>query len=224
MHVFRRLFNSSYQTQGAVGHIPYEALRPAACPRDPEILNKTTNHYTWINRFRARKQAVRRKRYQQTLACVVCLFIAGCGFHLRGLIEMPTWFNNVSIIVQNANPNLATLLNSQLKNYRIKQCPNPILADYWIIIEHDNFQQQMVSVSSSTTSRQYQLIYTVSFRLQHAKGQEVLPLRRVVVNRRVTLNSNRILGSTSEEDLSKFEMQQDAVTQMIDILSRAHEH
>ena len=82
-------------------------------------------------------------------------------------------------------------------------------------------QQTISSVSSSTTPRQYQLIYTVHFKLQQANGEEVIPTAYIVVTRQITINSNRILGSNDEEEHSKSEMRQDAVIQIINRLSRS---
>lgn len=152
------------------------------------------------------------------------LLLTGCGFHLRGMIDMPKWLNNVTIVVQNAHRDLEPFLNEQLKAYHINVCPEPATAEYWLVIEQDNFRQQISSISSSTTPRQYQLIYTVHFKLQQAKGKEIRPSSQVVVTRQITLNSNRILGSTNEEDQSKTEMQRDAAMQIIDQLGRVHEH
>lgn len=155
---------------------------------------------------------------------ITLLLLTACGFHLRGMIDMPQWLNKITIVIQNANHDLEPLLNTQLKAYSIQVCPDPSLADYWLIIEQDNFQQHVGSISSSTTPRQYQLIYTVQFKLQRAKGQEILPTTQVVVTRQITINSNRILGSTHEEDQSKSEMRREAAIQIIDRLSRIHEH
>lgn len=137
---------------------------------------------------------------------------------------MPTWLNNIAIVVQEAHRDFEPLLNSQLKAYKINVCPDPTLADFWLIIEDDSFQQQVGSISSSTTPRQYQLFYTVRFKLQRAKGKEIMPSTRIIVTRQVTLNSERILGSTNEEDLTKNEMRREAAMQVIDRLSHANEH
>ncbi len=158
------------------------------------------------------------------ISWVLLLLLTGCGFHLRGMIEMPRWLNNISIVVQNAHRDIEASVREQLKAYHINVYPDPALAEYWLIIEQDDFRQQISSISSSTTPRQYQLIYTVHFRLQRAKGREIMPSSQVVVTRLITLNSNRILGSTNEEDQSKTEMQRDAAIQIIDKLGRAHEH
>lgn len=148
------------------------------------------------------------------------LLLSGCGFHLRGMIEIPRWFTNVAIISQNAPRDLTTQLKEQLQAYHVNVSAYPDLANYWLIIENDNFQQQITSVSSSTTPRQYQLIYTVLFKLQARDGKEIIPSDQVVVTRQITINGDRILGSDEEEAITKNEMIRDAVTQILNRLSK----
>ena len=163
-------------------------------------------------------------RFMAWILGMTVLLITGCGFHLRGMLEMPRWLNNMTIVLQNASRDLEPLLTNQLKTYNIRVNPDPARTDFWLIIEEDSYHQQMGSISSSTTPRQYQLYYTVRFKLQRSKGEKILPSTLVVVTRQITLNSDRILGSTYEEDLSKSEMRREAVMQIIQRLSRVHEH
>jgi len=143
------------------------------------------------------------------------MLLTSCGFHLRGMMDMPPWLTNVDIIIQKAHRDLEPLLKEQMEAYHIKINPNPDTAKYWLIIEEDTEQQQITSISSSTTPRQYQMIYTVRFKLTHAKGSDVIPLRTIVVTRQLTVNSDRILGSNDEEAILKSEMRKDAVIQII---------
>ena len=158
---------------------------------------------------------------KKILLLLITLLTTGCGFHLRGMIDVPQWLNNVSIVIEQAHHDLGPLLQDQLEAYKIIVNPDPSRASYLLIIESDSMQQTISSVSSSTTPRQYQLIYTVHFKLQQANGEEVIPTAYIVVTRQITINSNRILGSNDEEEQSKSEMRQDAVIQIINRLSRS---
>lgn len=148
------------------------------------------------------------------------LLIASCGFHLRGMMDMPRWLNPVAVIIENAHHDLGTHLIDYMKSYNLTVYTEPALANYWIIIEQDNIQQTISSVSSSTTPRQYDLIYTVRFKLVRKKGEEIIPSSEVKVIRQFTLNSDRILGSNQEEELLKSEMRRDAAIQIINQISR----
>ena len=158
---------------------------------------------------------------RHAIVFILTLLLNGCGFHLRGMVDMPKWLNNVAIIVQQAHRDLEPLLQDQLQSYKIRVITDPAIANYWLIIESDSFQQNISSISSSTTPRQYQLVYTVRFKLQRAKGEEIIPLTSVVISRQITINSDRILGSTDEEELFKVEMKRDAAVQIINRISRS---
>lgn len=158
------------------------------------------------------------KKY--SISLVLILLLTGCGFHLRGVIDIPEWLNNVAIISNDNNKELASLLKSQLEGYKVDVNSDPSLAKYWLIIKNSNLQQQIVSIGASTNPRQYQLILTIEFMLQTPKGQIIKAPRKVAVNRQLTVNNDRILGSNEEEALLVSEMRHDAVIQIINRLSR----
>ena len=148
------------------------------------------------------------------------LMLSSCGFHIRGMVDLPPWLNDIAIVSQGGNQDLDPMLRDRLQAYNIRVVSGPSLANYWLIIQNETFQQQITSVSSSTTPRQYQLIYTVLFKLQQSHGREVVPLSTVTVTRQITINSDRILGSDEEEAITKNEMRRDAILQIINRLSR----
>lgn len=157
-------------------------------------------------------------------ALIVPLFLSmalsACGFHLRGMIDKPSWLNNVAIIIQDGNLELASILKSQFEGYSIQVNPNLKTAQYWLMISRIDFQQQIISVGASTNPRQYQLILTIEFTLQTPKGQIIKPNKRVIVSRQLTVNNDRILGSNQEEAVLMSEMRRDAVIQIINSLNR----
>lgn len=157
------------------------------------------------------------------LILLMILALTGCGFHLRGMVDADSirWLNSVCIVIQQAHRDLEPLLKTQLKAYDIQVTSDPSLAKYWLIIEREDLQQTISSISSSTTPRQYEITYLLDFKLQRAKGAEVIPLNRIIVTRQVTLNSDRILGSKDEAELQKTEMRRDAVIQILNRLSRS---
>ena len=156
------------------------------------------------------------------LILLTTALLASCGFHLRGMVDGDSigWLNNVAIIIQQAHRDLEPLLKEHLKAYHLQVNPDPAQANYWLILDNETMAQNITSISSSTTPRQSQIIYTVQFKLQQAKGVEMIPYTRIVVSRQVTLNSNRILGSNDEEEQQKDEMRRDAVIQILNHLSR----
>lgn len=150
---------------------------------------------------------------------MLTLLLSACGFHLRGMINIPTWLNNIAIIVKNDDKQLSSILNAQLEGYKIQVNPDPALAKYWLMINQVLIQQQIISVGASTNPRQYTLILTIEFMLQTRKGTIIKTPKTVSVTRQLTINNDRILGSSDEENILLGEMKQDAVIQIINQLS-----
>lgn len=148
------------------------------------------------------------------------LMLSNCGFHLRGVTGVPKWLDQVAIIVPEGNAGLKSLLKEQLEAYHVRVTDDPTLANYWLTLENENFQQNISSISSSTTPRQYQLIYSIQFKLERAREYVLIPSNEIVISRQITINSNRILGSNDEENHQKHDMQHEALIQMIYRLSR----
>ncbi|MDP3269249.1 MAG: LPS assembly lipoprotein LptE [Legionella sp.] len=146
--------------------------------------------------------------------------LTACGFHLRGIVDIPKWLNNVAIISKDGDRQFGTVIGSHLISHQISVNPEPSLADYWLIINKINVQQQIISIGASTNPRQYQIIMTVEFLLQSRKGQIIKAPSQVVVIRQLTVNNDRILGSNQEEAILMAEMRRDAVIQIINRLSR----
>lgn len=151
---------------------------------------------------------------------MMTLLLSACGFHLRGMIDVPSWLNNVAIISENEDRQLTSILKTQLEGYKIEVNADPAQAQYWLVIKRSAVQQQIISVGASTNPRQYILILTVEFMLETRKGQVIKTTKTINVTRQLTINNDRILGSTDEETILIGEMKQDAVVQIINQLSR----
>lgn len=150
---------------------------------------------------------------------MLVLLLSACGFHLRGMIDVPKWLNNVAFLTKNDDKQFLSLLKAQLEGYSIQVNPDPGQAQYWLIINQIDLQQQIVSVGASTNPRQYVLTLVVEFMLQTRKGEVIKPARKIIVSRQLTVNNDRILGSNDEERILVGEMKRDAVMQMINLLS-----
>lgn len=151
---------------------------------------------------------------------MLAILLNGCGFHLRGMVNLPTWLDRVAIINHSGNRTIEQALKAQLNAYDVQTAQDPGSARYWLVIERDLFQEQIGSISSSTTPRQYQLFYRVTFHLQDAKGNLVIPTAQVLITRKITMNMDRILGSNDEQAITQKEMIRDAATQILNRLSK----
>jgi LPS-assembly lipoprotein len=141
--------------------------------------------------------------------------LAGCGFHLRGVQSLPSWLNKVSVITTHVSPEWGPIMKRQLQLAHVMIVDDPTEAPYWLTIQNERMQQNISSISSGSSPRQYQLTYHVQFTLQRAKGTELIAPSTIVVTRLLTINNDRILGSHDEEEQLKQEMRRDAAVQIL---------
>lgn len=150
---------------------------------------------------------------------LVLTLVASCGFQLRGTETSPAWLKKgVAVVPDKSTHDWKNLLKGPLEASHIRVIDNPKKAPYWLIIKKEELKRNIVSVSSSTTPRQYQLIYTVWFSLQTNKGHVILPATSVFVTRPLTINNDRVLGSRNEGEKLKTEMKRDAALKIIEFL------
>lgn len=159
------------------------------------------------------------KHFCFLLLGLFCLISSGCGFHLRGFSDFPRWLDNIAIVIQNTHPDLETLLKAQFEFYHKMVCNIPSQASYLLVLEEDNYREQITNVSASTTPRIFLLTYTVKFSLLASNGRPILASSTVRVTRQLTINNNRLLGSDLEEAVLKNELRKEAAVNIANRLS-----
>lgn len=167
-----------------------------------------------------------------TLALVSGLIfsLGGCGFHLRGSVNLPE--SMATTYIQDSVPNsmiLPTLRRTFLKNGIIlvesinrvsdnvtdadKTTTNPPVAI--LQLSNENFDRRLLSTGTSTRVKEYQLNYTITFSLQNQKNESLLPEQTVNVTKEQTFDEAQVLSKTTEQKKLQQEMMRDAVRQMV---------
>lgn len=148
------------------------------------------------------------------LLCLI-MSLSQCGFHLRGLTNLPPSFQQVYIVAPADARQLQAEIDSQLQAYNVSKAKDMQRAHYQITIDNIFFQRQISNISSSTTPRQYQLIYNIKYHVMNSQGEVIIPNGLVNTTRLVSMNNERLLGSNYEQDFFLHEMQQEAAVQIV---------
>lgn len=153
---------------------------------------------------------------KKSLIALFCLQLIGCGFHLRGTTDIPTWLSPLMIINHHASQGMSRALQQMLTAYKLDTQSGKISKNQ-IILEDDNLNREINGIAASTAPRQYQLIYTLHYLVQAAHLQSTI--QTIKVTRQITINNDKILGSDAEEAITIAEMHREAGNVLLGQLS-----
>ena len=159
----------------------------------------------------------RRGRLYAMLA--VLLTLSACGFHLRGSdgkYNLP--FNAIYVGLPDASP-LAIDLKRNIRAMGVTRIATDAKnADGVIDVLSDpeaTRSKTILSLNSNGRVREYQLGYSIVFKVRDNAGNELLGPTQIGLTRPITFNETQLLAKETEEALLYRDMQADLVQQML---------
>lgn len=158
---------------------------------------------------------------------ILTFCVSGCGFHLRGMKPVPPALSQLRIITTLPSDAFQKTLRQTLLDSGVELSDNPANPSLEILAASN--QSIPGSMSASAQTRQYNLSFTLQYQLRLANGDKIFAPRTIVTRRTLLQNTNRMLGSNTEEQTLFHEMQQEASRRVLDQLTapkvaRALEH
>ena len=147
------------------------------------------------------------------------LFLAGCGFQLRGSAKLP--FKTLYVQASAISP-FALQLKRALRSAsdtRVVERPEEAEAVLQVLSERQ--EKEILSLGAGGRVREFQLRYRVLFRLTDAMNHEHIPASEILLRRDYSFNDQQALSKESEETLLYRDMQGDAVQQLVRRLQAA---
>lgn len=142
----------------------------------------------------------------------------GCQFHLRGVTEkLPLPYRKIHVVSVNTPPRLTSIVKQRLLRDGATLAQK---AAYRLTLHQETIQKNILSISSGSSSRQYQVMYQVYFSFEQTKGPILIENAPILVTRFLTINNDRILGSHDEEEHIMDDMRYDAALQMVQRIRR----
>ena len=160
---------------------------------------------------------------KKILLIVLCSFLLGCGFQLRGTgpgsVLIP--FKSVYISALEGEPLITELKHGIQSNGKTLVLDKPLDAEAILHIISTKYTKHIWSISGSGRVREFQLRYRVSYRLTNSKGLEIIPPSVVNLSRIMPYADAQVLAKQAEEKLLAMEMYRDASQQIIRRLSKS---
>lgn len=147
------------------------------------------------------------------LVCLAPAWLAACGWHLRGSIDLP---QDLGIYVQSPDHRLQDTWRQELAGTGVPLAANREAADYLLIIDKETFQSRVLSVAAATgKTQEFELAYAASYRVKRPDGSLVVGPDTARVVRSLLLDQTAVLGTEHEAQLSRQEMRAAAAAQIL---------
>lgn len=149
------------------------------------------------------------------LPLILGLALSACGFHLRGHYSLPTGLSPIYIESRQPFDSFNKLLRNQLVANKIIVADTVENAAIVLTVLSTKEGQQLLSSSTTSQVNNYALNYTVHFELHFRDGRVILPDTAVSSTQNLTINSNQILASSTQQSEIYQQLRRDAVEQLM---------
>ncbi len=153
------------------------------------------------------------------LMLAAALALSACGFHLRGSdgsYNLP--FNRIYVGLPVSSP-LAIDLKRNIRAMGTTEiAQDEAQADGIIDVLSDpgkNRGKTILSLNTNGRVREYQLSYTILFKVRDNLGNQLLGPTQITLTRPITFNETQLLAKETEEEMLYRNMQADLVQQIL---------
>lgn len=143
------------------------------------------------------------------ITILLAILLVACGFHLRGEMQLALPLHRMYLQTNDPYGTLANNLRQFLKSSHVQLVSSPDHASTILAILRDESSQELLSVSGTQQTRQYNLRVTVIVEISDAKGRTLINPQTFSESRAITVQSDQVLGSSNEANLFYQQMRRD---------------
>jgi LPS-assembly lipoprotein len=147
-------------------------------------------------------------------AALVAALSVGCGFHLRGAVEIPPELNPLYIQAPPGSP-VRRAVEDQLSGSAVRLAPGPGPAKLTLRILRENRFSRVAAVDSSGRVLAYELHYLVRFDAVSKDGKERMAPQELDLVRTFDNPDVEVLGKQLEEELIYQDFAEDAADRIL---------
>ena len=126
-----------------------------------------------------------------------------------------------SLYVQASNPSVIVDIKRRIQaSSKTAVLDSQKDAQAILVIKNAKLKKRILSVSGTGRVREFQLRYSISFRVNDQKGREIVPDTKIKVNRVLPYSDSAILSSQAEEKMLLKDMKKDAILKLMDRLGK----
>ncbi len=146
---------------------------------------------------------------------ILLLSLSGCGFHLRGAVELPPDKKVIALQGIDLNRPFARDLQLFLDLVEGRLVSNPRNAGSVIVIHDIREGRRVVSLDQNGKAIEFELTFRVQYDIRTPEGEILSPLRTLNV-RRIYLNTQlQVIGKSEEASVIRREMRREAARTLL---------
>lgn len=135
------------------------------------------------------------------------LMVAGCGFHLRGNIEVPEALKTVYLSSENPVSGLTKRVRQSMRASGVTLAENSTQSPYTLYLHDERMEKRSISVDSIAAAAEFQLRQFASYEIRDSENRLLIGPLEVISERNFQNDINNVVGKRDEERLIREEMQ-----------------
>jgi LPS-assembly lipoprotein len=150
---------------------------------------------------------------KKTIILGMALLLSACGYHLRGVLELPE--NMKSVYIEGSSGALLEQFKQVMKTSSAKLVDSRTGAGIVIKIANEEFNRRVVSLSSRGKSNEFELEYRFDYELANAKDALLMERQTVDIRREYYNDQQFVIAKENEENVIRNEMYLQAVQTIV---------
>lgn len=148
---------------------------------------------------------------QRTLLVALITLTAACGFHLRGIANLPF----TSVIIQGSAPGISSQLSEYLEVSGVKVVTVAEQAELQLEFLSEANEKRILSLSGRGLVQEYELFYRVNFRMREPGSALWGPVQTIERRRDFSYDDTQVLAKQLEEVQIYTDMRNDVVRELM---------
>ncbi|MEM0953424.1 MAG: LPS assembly lipoprotein LptE [Pseudomonadota bacterium] len=155
-----------------------------------------------------------RARTRRASLALLLAILAGCGFQLRGSIDLPPEWKALHLRTPSPNGELATAMRSGGGTAGVQWVERED-ANFIVDLGPEQFQNRNLSIGANARATEFEMTLRTQIRVISKQGQELLPLTDVSTVQIIVNDPENIAGVAEETRLLRQEMRVNLVQQIL---------
>jgi LPS-assembly lipoprotein len=141
--------------------------------------------------------------------------VSGCGFHLRGAVELAPELQELALAGVDRRSELGRELETALARNGGRLVASPEAAGAVLIVKREQVSRRVLSVAGSGQASEYELNYRLDYRFEAPPGTPRGEEQSLTQRRYYRFDPTRVLAKADEEARLVNEMRRDAIAGLL---------